>query len=105
MKKATIVLSTLFMLLFFSSCNNAGSQFIGTWKNKRHDSIEVNIKKEKGEFMVATLVNGKVSSTLPYKLKDNALTPEVVLFGGDNSISIMPSGRLSWEGIEWEKLN
>ena len=108
MKNAIIVLSILFIPLFFSctNTNTIDNKFLGTWKNNKHDSITVNIKKDGDKFMVATLLNGKVSSTLPHLLKDSILTPEVVLLPGhDLTIHMTTSGRLSWGGIEWEKIS
>lgn len=106
MKNAIIILSILFISLFFSCANSNEKRFIGSWKNKQRDSIEINIKKDGDKFMVATLLYGKVSSTFPYLLKDSILMREVVLLPWEKEpISVTPSGHLSWQGIEYEKLN
>ena len=108
MKASIIVLCVLF--LPFCSCKDAhNNKFVGTWKNKQHDSIEVKIRKEGGELLVATLVRGKVSSTFSYTLKDTTLTPtsqtskELPILG--NIAYVASSGRLSWQGLEWERSN
>ena len=106
MKNAIIILSILFIPLCFSCANSNEKRFIGSWKNKQHDSIEINIKKDGDKFMVATLLYGEKSSSFSYLLKDSILMREVVLFQWDKeTISVTPSGHLFWQGIEYEKLN
>jgi hypothetical protein len=109
MKPVIVISGNLFVLLFFSCSHTSRNKFVGTWKNKPIDTIEIKIKKEGEEFMVATISKGKVSSTFSYTSIDSALVPTRqtrMMVPIDDSIHYLASsGRLSWQGIEWEKTN
>ena len=106
MKNILFISSAIFLL--YSCSNPKGQQFLGTWKNKQHDSIAVKIKNDGGNFTVATFVNEKLRGTETYGLIDSALITHsgiIGQFGFDSAIHfVTSSGCLSWQGIIWEKI-
>jgi hypothetical protein len=106
MKNALTILSLLFIPLFFSCSNSGDSKFVGAWKNKQHDSIEVRIKKDGDNYFVSTFANKKLSSTLTYKLQGSSLvtiSPNLGLFTDISYVA--SSDNLSWDGLSWERVS